>query len=137
MNNKYDVSLTDDEKKQLKENANAIVDYLKGLVADFGTSAKLNAEWSFYDNVWGNRTCEIEIKKDFRYKGVYGDSEKEWYTKVNGRVGKRWFDFEKEEKLDQEYALSLLDNWVAIKSTLNNQVEQRSATRNLIKEFKL
>ena len=137
MRNKYDVSLTDNEKEQLTANIKEIVNYLKDLVKPFGTQTKLNAEWSYYDTIWGNHTCEIEIERTFRYKGVWGDSEKEWFTRISGRTGCRYFGFGEEEKIDQEYALSLLDNWKKIKQDINAQIEQREKARQLLVGFEL
>lgn len=135
MNNKYDVSLTENEKQQLVDNIREIADYLKGLVKPFISSAKLNAEWTFYDKVWGKKTCHIEIEKTFRYKGIWGGSEKEWYSKVRGQIGGLSFEFG--DDIDQTYALSLLDNWKAIKQDINAQIEQRENTRQLLVGFEL
>lgn len=144
MNNKYDVSLTDNEKQQLVDNIKEIVDYLKGLVKPFISSVRLNAEWSYYDRVWGKHTCRIEVEKTFRFKGVYGDSEKEWFERVSGQIGRLSLNFEQDIEFEKignsshrEYALSLLDNWKQIKQDINVQIEQRENTRQLLVKFEL
>lgn len=144
MNNKYDVTLTDDEREQLASNINNIVEYLKEIVSNFGTSAKLNACWTFYDNVWDMQKCEISIEKTWRYKGVWGASEKEWYTQVRGQRGGLSFNFDEDftakeltSSSHSEYALSLLDNWKEIKQKILDQANERNTTRQLVKDFEL
>ena len=140
MNNKYDVSLTDNEKQQLAKNIKEIVNYLKGLVKPFISNTKLNTEWTYYDKVWGKYTCRIEVEKDWQMK----DDQKEWYEKVSGQIGGLTINFDTDLTFDkhsykgyQEYALSLLDNWKQIKQDINAQIEQRESTRQLLVKFEL
>lgn len=143
MNNKYDIELTQDEAKELANNVSMITDFCKDLVKHYGTQAMLVAEWTYYDRVWGKRTCKVEIEKGFTYKENH---EKDWFTKVWAKIGglsglefDETFTYEKLLKYstEREYALSLIDNWKVIKHELEAQHKQREETRQTIKEFEL
>ena len=138
MNNKYDITLSEQEKETLLKNVKQIEEYLKGLVKGFDTLITLSAKWTYYDDVWGMKKLYIEVKKDFRYKGVWGNSEKEWYEKVSGGVGGLTINFDNITNYELEnYCLSLIDNWESIKTIMLNQLEQAKATKQTINNFKI
>lgn len=141
MNNKYDVALSQEEKEKLITSITQIKDYLTDLVKDFDTEIELKAEWTIVDSVWGVKRRTISVERTFKFKGVWGNSEKVWYTRVSGG---RAFNFEENNTLEEinystnrEYALSLIDKWQSIKECLLEQLEQAKATKQLVNDFKI
>ena len=89
MNNKYDVTLTDDERQQLKEHIQAITKYLIDLVKNIATDTTFNVEWSYYDNVWGKQIRSIEIENRF-------NKDHKATTTIGGKMGGLTFIFERD-----------------------------------------
>ena len=117
------------------------MDYLSSLVEDYDNDIELEGKWTFYDNIWGSIKNNIIVERASRYKGVWGNSEKEWYTQIKTS---NTFDFSEDLSMERigwsshrEYSLSLLDNWKDIKTQILAQLEQAKATRNIVSNFAL
>ena len=126
MTNKYDVTLSEEEKEELLEHVHLIKDYCVDLVSDFDTDIRLTSAWSYYDSVWGTQKRCIEIHKD------------KYSVTISGECGGLHIDFNKISDYELEnYCLGLIDNWKSIKQELIEQLEQAKRTKDLIKGFEL
>lgn len=139
MNNKYDMWLTKEEQEKLLNNMKAIMDYATDLVKDFDGSVELEANWTFYDTIWGNHKCKFVINK--RNKGV----------NVEGQTGGLGIYFHRDffgegkyesyspfsTKTYSEYGLSLIENWPSVKTQINDQLERAKSLKAMTSGFKV
>ena len=143
MRNKYDITLSEEEKQGLINNITSIKNYLIELVKDFETNIELESEWSFYDNVWGIIKCKVKVEKRTNNVVVATNKVEERTSfNVGGRVGGLGVNFEKDifngfTQTYKEYALSLIDNWKEIKGALLSQLNRAKETKQLLKGFEL
>ena len=121
---------TQEERAKIHENLDKIKDYLDGLrpqlrdsvTVDFGpmkTYADFSREQAFH----------ITVRKD----------------EISCRTGGLCFDFSKPEKSaykataysELEYAVSLIQNWFTVKSTVNNAIKEQERMLSDINNFEI
>ncbi len=121
---------TQEERQKIHENLNKIKDYLDSLrpqlrervTVDFGpmkTYANFEREQAFH----------ITVGKD----------------ELSCRTGGLWFDFNRPEKntfgatvyTELDYAVSLIQNWFTVKSTVNNAIKEQDRMLADIENFEI
>ena len=121
---------TQEEKQKIYENLDKIKNYLDDLrpqlrddvTVDFGpmkTYANFDREQAFH----------ITVSKD----------------KIGCRTGGLWFDFNKSDKnaydttayTQLDYAVSLIQNWFTVKSTVNNAIKEQERMLTDINNFEI
>lgn len=122
--------LTEEEKQKLKENCEAIRDYLKGLVENVPTDIRIAVD---FNRRRDGHSMGISVSKYNKKIEVYGFS---------GGLSIVFEESERESGRSlawgfQDYAIELIQQWQSIKNMFHCKLEQETRERQGIMNFQL